>query len=263
MYRIIAILLVCLSSNALFGQRDFYIPKVPITPFHNQPKQLKVSFGFDRGVCSDISYSLNNLFTIYTSGSYDFLKIRRSQFLGDDYYIKKNDISISSGITYRCKILKYSIEYIAGAGYTRVDNHEYPVSDEDYDEYTKSNYLSTFIQFNISKKVERLEHGVALRVSISKYLKLIYLDVMYGDEILYKFQNFNLVCFEPAFFVSGELFKDFFVNAQLGFSMPLNGLELNALIFRNDNNKPSTFTSDNVEQLIPFAKISFQFNFSF
>lgn len=262
MCRLIAILLICVNSNVLFGQRDFYIPKVPITPFHDEPKQLKVSFGFDRGVCSDISYSLNNRFTIYTSGSYDFLKVERSEFFGYDYFIKKNDLTISSGIAYKHNLSKYNVEFITGASYASVDNHEYPDSDDEEDGFTQSNYLSVFIQLNISRRVEGFEHGVALRFSRSRFIKLQYIDLMYMNKSLYEFQNFNLTCFEPAFYMGGEVFKRFFVYAHLGFSLPLSSLDLKARVSTDQNNQYSTFTSEKVEQLTPFAKISFQYNFS-
>jgi len=60
-----------------------------------------------------------------------------------------------------------------------------------------------------------------------------------------------------------RLFYSFFVYVHLGFSLPLSSLDLNASVSSNQSNQPSTFTSDNVEQLIPYAKISFQYNFSF
>lgn len=250
-----------------FTQKEFYIPNALLIPLHDQQQQLHTSIGFGGGYDINLSYALFNHFAIFGTGTLNKGTRKRTSFFGDRYNIVKDDYAFTYGLGYfkKQKGILNILETYAGYGKYKVNNYWYFPGDLELGAtFSKAHYWNIFWQFNVGKKTEKYEFGVAGRLSYSKYKDMQFYDTQANvNYIKRSYVNLSSVNFDPAFGFGLEL-KKIFINAQAGLSIPLNKAKVTAVETDTFPDQTIILEGNTTEVLYAFiGRISLQYNFNF
>lgn len=256
------IVIMTFSGSLLFGQKDFYIPKALLTPFHSQKQQLHVSLGYGGGFDLNCSYSFTNHFAGFITGNLNLATYRRSTMIyGDEYKIVKDDYNATLGVGYFNRREVVFIETYLGAGINRVNNHWNFVNNSDGAEFTKARYWNMFYQLNVGRKGKRLECGFAGRVSYSIYSNVEFYDTHPNmDDVTSRYENLRMLSLEPAMFF-GFVLKRVIIDTQIGFSFPINTGKVNQV--NTFTNQSITNAMVDARWLSCFGRVSLRYYFNF
>jgi len=212
-----------LQPPIVFAQKEYYIPKALIIPFHDQKNQLHVSAGRGGGYDINLSYSISNHFAVFTAGVLDKDTKKRRSLFGDRLNIQKDDHVAKAGFGYFFKVNKrlYNIiETYAGIGFYKVENYRYFI-DSRVGDSTIANFWNIFWQINICRKEKKQELAFALRFAYSRYDSINFFstdwNVRYPTS---SYKNLGGISADPAISYSYKLYK-FKFNVQCGLSLPL------------------------------------------
>lgn len=241
-------LLLNLFSIPLFAQNAYYIPKSLIIPAHNSARQLYVSAGFGGGYDLNASYSFSQHLAVFVQGIPNFgTKYQRSIF-GDKYNIHKNDYTWRSGIEYfKPSNNKHFnlIEFLAGAGASKIDNYLYFNSDDNFS-VTKASNRNIFLQVNLIKTTIKDETALGLRLAYTRFTNFEFYDIDPDFGTIYlknKYLNLDGITADPVVNYIRK-FGKLKLGLQAGFSVPLYKDKVNQSIEYTNNVQYNKTVSD-------------------
>ena len=241
-------LLLNLFSLPLFAQDAYYIPKSLIIPAHNSTQQLYVSAGLGGGYDLNASYSFSQHLAVFAQGIPNFGTKHQKSIFGDKYNIHKNDYTWRSGIEYfkPSKNKHFNIiEFLAGAGASKVDNYSYFNSNDNLS-VTKASNLNIFLQVNLVKTTIKDESALGLRLAYTRFTNFEFYDVDSDFGTIYlknKFLNLNGITADPVVNYIRK-FGKLKLGLQAGFSVPLYKVKVNQSVEYTNNAQYNKTVSD-------------------
>ena len=218
-----------------------------------------MSAGRGGGWDLNLSYTVSNHLTLFTSGTFDNGTKKRISLFGDRYNLKKEDYAMKAGFGFFAKPTKMRyynvVEAYGGVGIYRVRNYSYFIQDYESIDSTIADFWNIFLQVNVCRNEKNQELTLALRLAYNKYLDMTFFTYHVTTNISdpgERLKNLWGVTADPVVAYSYKI-KAVKFNAQLGLSLPLTRAKIR---------QPAAYSSIGLATILGRIAVQYNFNFS-